>query len=53
MLADALFPRIGSSSKAAVWARDIALMLAFAALVALVAQIQIRLPWTTVPITGE
>ncbi len=52
-LADALFPRIDSDSRAAVWARDLALMLAFAALVALVAQIQIRLPWTTVPITGQ
>ena len=28
-------------------------MLAFAALVALVAQIQVRVPWTTVPITGQ
>jgi biotin transporter BioY len=53
MLADALFPRIESGSRAAVWARDVVLMLAFAALVALVAQIQIRLPWTTVPITGQ
>jgi biotin transport system substrate-specific component len=53
MLADALFPRIGSHSRLALWARDLALMLAFAALVALVAQIQVRLPWTTVPITGQ
>jgi biotin transport system substrate-specific component len=52
-LADALFPRIDTDSRAAVWARDIALMIAFAALVALVAQIQVRLPWTTVPITGQ
>jgi biotin transporter BioY len=52
-LADALFPRIESETRAAVWARDLALMLAFAALVALVAQIQVRLPWTTVPITGQ
>jgi len=52
-LADALFPRIHGQSRTAVWARDLALMLGFAALVALVAQIQVRLPWTTVPITGQ
>lgn len=52
-LADAIFPRIDSDSRAGAWARDIALMVGFAALVALVAQIQIRLPWTTVPITGQ
>jgi biotin transport system substrate-specific component len=52
-LADALFPRIESQSRAAAWARDVALMVGFAALVALVAQIQVRLPWTTVPITGQ
>jgi biotin transport system substrate-specific component len=52
-LADALFPRIESQSRAAAWVRDVALMVGFAALVALVAQIQVRLPWTTVPITGQ
>ena len=52
-LADAIFPRIDSKDRAAVWLRDAALMLGFAALVALVAQIQVRLPWTTVPITGQ
>ncbi|HEU0075447.1 MAG TPA: biotin transporter BioY, partial [Dehalococcoidia bacterium] len=52
-LADALFPRIESDNRVAVWVRDLALMLAFASLVALVAQIQIRLPWTTVPVTGQ
>ncbi len=50
-LADALFPRIDSDSRLAVWARNITLMLGGAALVALCAQIQVRLPWTTVPIT--
>jgi biotin transport system substrate-specific component len=50
-LADALFPRIDSTSRAAVWSRNIALMLGGAALVALCAQVQVRLPWTTVPIT--
>jgi biotin transporter BioY len=52
-LADAIFPRIESDSQIYAWARDLALMCAFAALVALVAQIQVRLPWTTVPITGQ
>jgi biotin transport system substrate-specific component len=52
-LADAVFPRIESDSKALVYARDIALMLGFAALVALLAQIQVRTPWSTVPITGQ
>jgi biotin transporter BioY len=52
-LADALFPRIETDSHVAVWARDLALMLSFAALVAISAQIQVRLPWTTVPITGQ
>jgi biotin transport system substrate-specific component len=52
-LADAIFPRIDSSNRALVLARDAALILGGALLVALFAQIQIRLPWTTVPITGQ
>jgi biotin transport system substrate-specific component len=52
-LADALFPRLDSGSRAGVWARDVVLMLGGAALVALCAQIQVRLPWTTVPITMQ
>lgn len=52
-LADALFPRIESDSKVWVWAREIALMVGFAAFVAIAAQIQVRVPWTTVPITGQ
>lgn len=52
-LADAIFPRFGSDERALALARDFALMVGFAALVALVAQIQVRLPWTTVPITGS
>lgn len=52
-LADAIFPRIQSESRLASLARDLALMCVFAALVALLAQIQVRLPWTTVPITGQ
>ena len=52
-LADALFPRIAPGSRLAGWARDVVLMLGFAALVALTAQVQLRVPWTTVPITGQ
>jgi biotin transport system substrate-specific component len=50
-LADAIFPRIDSQGHGAALARDAALMLGGAALVALCAQVQLRLPWTTVPIT--
>jgi biotin transport system substrate-specific component len=52
-LADALFPRVESDSRVMAVARDLALMIGFAAFVALCAQIQVRLPWTTVPITGQ
>lgn len=52
-LADAVFPRLDGSSRALFWARDVALMCGFAALVALLAQVQVRLPWTTVPVTGQ
>jgi len=51
-LVDAVFPPLGDSRALAV-ARDVALMVAFAGLVAVFAQIQVRLPWTTVPITGQ
>jgi biotin transport system substrate-specific component len=52
-LADAVFPRPAGDSRAAAWARDIALMIGFAVFVAVFAQIAVRLPWTTVPITGQ
>ncbi len=52
-LADAVFPRFKSDDRNLALARDFALMLGFAAFVTLFAQIQIRLPWTTVPITGQ
>jgi biotin transporter BioY len=52
-LADAVFPRIESDNKAIVYARELALMVAFAALMALLAQVQVRTPWSTVPITGQ
>src|SRR3990172_3786365 len=52
-LADAVFPRIQTDNRIAALARDIALMVGFAGFVALSAQIAVRLPWTTVPITGQ
>lgn len=52
-LADALFPRVDTDSRALAWVREFALMAGFAAFVALAAQIQVRVPWTTVPITGQ
>ena len=52
-LADAIFPRLKSDARWAALARDLALMAGFAGFVALFAQIQVRLPWTPVPITGQ
>jgi biotin transporter BioY len=52
-LVDALFPRYETANRVTNLAKDLALMLGFAALVALLAQVQVRLPWTTVPITGQ
>ncbi len=54
-LADAIFPPVSSDNRALAWARDAMLIFGGAALIALFAQIQIRLPaaWTPVPITGQ
>src|SRR5688572_18665974 len=52
-LADALIPRIGGDNRLLMVAREAGLLLAFAGFVAVFAQIQVRLPWTTVPITGQ
>jgi biotin transport system substrate-specific component len=52
-LADALIPRFQTDSRIAALARDLALMIGFAGFVALCAQVAVRLPWTTVPITGQ
>jgi biotin transport system substrate-specific component len=52
-LADAIFPRLETGSRAANWAREIALIGGFAVFVALLAQVQVRVPWTSVPITGQ
>jgi biotin transport system substrate-specific component len=53
VLADAIFPRIETGGRTAVWAREAMLIVGFAVFVALLAQVQIRVPWTTVPITGQ
>ena len=50
-LADAAWPRMGVRQRDLV--RDIVLIVGFAGFVALCAQIAVRLPWTTVPITGQ
>ncbi|MFQ6025948.1 MAG: biotin transporter BioY [Dehalococcoidia bacterium] len=50
-LAEALWPRVGAWPRDLV--RDLALIVGFAAFVALCAQIAVRLPFTTVPITGQ
>ena len=52
-LADAVFPAWQTDSRLARLAHDAVLVLAFTGLVILCAQIVIRLPWTTVPITGQ
>ena len=53
VLVDAVLPRLPAQSAANRLAVDFALMLGFAWFVAFCAQIAIRLPWTTVPITGQ
>ena len=50
-LAETLWPRIGVWQRDAL--RDLSLMVGFAGFVAVCAQIAVRLPWTTVPITGQ
>jgi biotin transporter BioY len=52
-LADALFPRFATNSRGAMWLRELAMIGGFVILVALLAQVQLRVPWTTVPITGQ
>lgn len=52
-LAEAIFPNVASNSRAMVWVRNLALIVGGAALITLCAQIQVRLPWTTVPITMQ
>lgn len=52
-LVDAIFPEFKTQSRVAVVFREAALMFGFAGMVALMAQIELRLPWTPVPITGQ
>ena len=53
VLIDVVIPRIGSESRANRLALDAAIIVGFALFVAVCAQIAIRIPTTTVPITGQ
>jgi biotin transport system substrate-specific component len=53
VLVDALIPRRTIDSIITRYLTDAALMFGFAWFVALSAQIAVRLPWTTVPVTGQ
>ena len=53
VLVDALFPNFGLHSKYRSYAREAILILGFAVLMSLCAQIAIRIPYTVVPITGQ
>ena len=53
VLIDVVIPREWGNTRASRLAVDVALMSGFALLVALCAQIAVRLPWTPVPITGQ
>lgn len=52
-LIDAVVPLYRPDDRVYAIARDVAIMVGFALFVALCAQIAVRLPWTTVPITGQ
>ena len=53
VLIDVLVPRSWAQSRLQQITLDVGLMVGFALFVALAAQIAVRLPWTTVPITGQ
>ena len=53
VLADAILPDLGSQSKVGGYIRDVVLVVGFAILMAICAQIVIKLPGTVVPITGQ
>ena len=53
VLIDVVLPEVWTHTRANRLAVDFALMFGFAWFVALFAQIAVRLPWTTVPITGQ
>ena len=52
-LIDVLVPEFKAEDRVFAITRNIVLMLGFAGFVALSAQIAVRLPWTTVPITAQ
>ena len=53
VLADAIFPDLGSQTKVGSFIRDAVLVVGFTLLMTLCAQIVIKLPGTVVPITGQ
>ena len=53
VLIDAVIPRDWAETRVKQLALDVGLMVGFAWFVALCAQLAVRLPWTTVPITGQ
>ncbi len=53
VLVDVVLPRTWAETRVSRAVLDLTLMLAFAAFVAVCAQIAFRLPWTTVPVTGQ
>lgn len=53
VLADAILPDLGSQTKVGGYIRDAVLVVGFAILLAICAQIAIKLPGTMVPITGQ
>ena len=53
VLVDAVIPRFGDDSRINNLVRDAVLVVGFAALVSLSAQIAIKIPATVVPITGQ
>ena len=50
---DVIVPQFKADDRTYTIVRNIVLMVGFAWFVALFAQIAMRLPWTTVPITGQ
>ena len=53
VLIDSVIPKEWAQTRATQLALDIGLMVGFAWFVALSAQIAVRVPWTTVPVTGQ
>ena len=53
VLIDVVLPKIGADSRANRLAMDVAIIVGFALFVAVCAQIAVKIPTTTVPITGQ